>query len=46
MAVTRLSGDMAADFARRHGVPRCYDDADEMIAALLTAYRARANLSA
>jgi predicted dehydrogenase len=32
VAVMRRNGDKAADFARRHGVPRWYDDADELIA--------------
>jgi predicted dehydrogenase len=32
VAVMRRDGEKAADFARRHGVPRWYDDADELIA--------------
>lgn len=32
VAVMRRSGDKAADYARRHGVPRWYDDADALIA--------------
>lgn len=32
VAVMRRSGDRAADYARRHGVPRWYDDADALIA--------------
>lgn len=32
VAVMRRSGDKAADFARRHGVARWYDDADALIA--------------
>ena len=31
VAVMRRSGDLAADYARRHHVPRWYDDADELI---------------
>jgi predicted dehydrogenase len=31
VAVMRRSGDLAADYARRHAVPRWYDDADELI---------------
>ena len=31
VAVMRRRGDLAADYARRHGVPRWYDDADELI---------------
>jgi 1,5-anhydro-D-fructose reductase (1,5-anhydro-D-mannitol-forming) len=31
-AVMRRDGAKAADFARRHGVPRWYDDADRLIA--------------
>ena len=31
VAVMRRSGDLAADYARRHGVPRWYDNADELI---------------
>ena len=31
VAVMRRNGDLAADYARRHGVPRWYDDADELI---------------
>jgi predicted dehydrogenase len=31
VAVMRRSGDLAADYARRHNVPRWYDDADELI---------------
>ena len=30
-AVMRRSGNLAADYARRHDVPRWYDDADELI---------------
>lgn len=29
----RRNGQLAADFARRHGVPRWYDDADAIIDA-------------
>ena len=32
VAVMRRSGDKAADYARRHGVPRWYDDAEALIA--------------
>jgi predicted dehydrogenase len=32
VAVMRRSGDLAADYARRHGVPRWYDDAEQLIA--------------
>lgn len=32
VAVMRRDGDKAADYARRHGVPRWYDDADALIA--------------
>ena len=28
VAVMRRSGELAADFAKRHGVPRWYDDAE------------------
>jgi predicted dehydrogenase len=31
VAVMRRSGGLAADYARRHRVPRWYDDADELI---------------
>lgn len=31
VAVMRRNGDKAADFAERHGVPKWYDDADELI---------------
>ena len=31
VAVMRRDGDRAADYARRHGVPRWYDDADALI---------------
>jgi len=31
VAVMRRDGERAADFARRHGVPRWYDDADRLI---------------
>jgi predicted dehydrogenase len=31
VAVMRRSGDLAADYARRNGVPRWYDDADRLI---------------
>ena len=31
VAVMRRSGDLAADYARRHDVPRWYDDANELI---------------
>jgi predicted dehydrogenase len=31
IAVMRRNGNLAADYARRHGVPRWYDDADELI---------------
>lgn len=33
VAVMRRNGDLAADFARRHGVPRWHDDADAIILA-------------
>ena len=32
VAVMRRNGELAADYAKRHGVPRWYDDADELIA--------------
>ena len=32
VAVMRRRGDLAADYARRHNVPRWYDDADALIA--------------
>jgi len=32
VAVMRRSGDRAAGYARRHGVPRWYDDADALVA--------------
>jgi predicted dehydrogenase len=32
VAVMRRTGELAADYARRHGVPRWYDDADALIA--------------
>ena len=32
VAVMRRQGELAADYARRHGVPRWYDDADALIA--------------
>lgn len=32
VAVMRRNGERAADYARRHGVPRWYDDADALIA--------------
>ena len=32
MAVMRRSADRAADYARRHGVPKWYDDAGALIA--------------
>ncbi|MHC5055769.1 MAG: Gfo/Idh/MocA family protein [Planctomycetota bacterium] len=32
VAVMRRTGDLAADFARRHGVPRSYDNAEELLA--------------
>ncbi len=32
IAVMRRNGDLARDFAERHGVPRWYDDADALIA--------------
>ena len=32
VAVMRRKADLAADYARRHGVPRWYDDADALIA--------------
>src|SRR5690606_40162140 len=32
VAVMRRDGTQAADYARRHGVPRWYDDADALIA--------------
>ncbi|MBL7818374.1 MAG: Gfo/Idh/MocA family oxidoreductase [Saprospiraceae bacterium] len=31
VAVMRRNGDKAADFARRHGVPKWYDDADALL---------------
>jgi predicted dehydrogenase len=31
VAVMRRSGDKAADYARRHGVPHWYDDADALV---------------
>ncbi|KAF7600005.1 MAG: oxidoreductase [Candidatus Dactylopiibacterium carminicum] len=31
MAVMRRNGELAADYARRHGVPRWYDDAEALI---------------
>jgi predicted dehydrogenase len=31
IAVMRRKGELAADYARRHNVPRWYDDADELI---------------
>ena len=31
-AVMRRSGDLASDYARRHGVPRWYDDAERLVA--------------
>ena len=31
VAVMRRNGDLAADYARRNGVPRWYDDADKLI---------------
>jgi predicted dehydrogenase len=31
VAVMRRRGDLAADYARRHGVPRWYDDAEALI---------------
>jgi 1,5-anhydro-D-fructose reductase (1,5-anhydro-D-mannitol-forming) len=31
IAVMRRNGTLAADYARRHGVPRWYDDADRLI---------------
>ena len=31
VAVMRRHGDLAADYARRHGVPRWYDDAEALI---------------
>jgi predicted dehydrogenase len=31
VAVMRRNGDLAAEYARRHNVPRWYDDADELI---------------
>ena len=33
VAVMRRNGALAADFARRHGVPRWHDDADAIIHA-------------
>jgi 1,5-anhydro-D-fructose reductase (1,5-anhydro-D-mannitol-forming) len=33
VAVMRRNGDLAADYARRHGVPRWHDDAEAIIAA-------------
>ena len=32
VAVMRRDGAKAADYARRHGVPRWYDDADALVA--------------
>jgi 1,5-anhydro-D-fructose reductase (1,5-anhydro-D-mannitol-forming) len=32
VAVMRRSSDRAADYARRHGVPRWYDDAEKLVA--------------
>jgi predicted dehydrogenase len=32
VAVMRRNGELAADYARRHHVPRWYDDADRLIA--------------
>lgn len=32
VAVMRRNGELAADYAARHGVPRWYDDADKLIA--------------
>jgi len=32
VAVMRRNGDLAADYARRHGVPRWYDDASDLLA--------------
>ena len=32
VAVMRRNGDLARDYARRHGVPKWYDDADALIA--------------
>ena len=32
VAVMRRNGALAADYAKRHGVPRWYDDADKLIA--------------
>ncbi len=32
VAVMRRNGDLARDYARRHGVPRAYDRADDLIA--------------
>jgi len=32
VAVMRRSGEKAADYARRHGVPRWYDDAERLVA--------------
>ena len=32
VAVMRRNGALAADYARRHGVPKWYDDADALIA--------------
>jgi 1,5-anhydro-D-fructose reductase (1,5-anhydro-D-mannitol-forming) len=31
VAVMRRNGALAADYARRHGVPRCYDDARALV---------------
>ena len=31
VAVMRRNGELAADYARRHDIPRWYDDADELI---------------
>jgi predicted dehydrogenase len=32
VAVMRRNGALAADYAKRHGVPRCYDDAHQLVA--------------
>ena len=32
VAVMRRNGDLARDYARRHGVPKAYDDADALLA--------------
>ena len=36
VAVMRRRGDLAADFARRHGVPKWYDDGEALLADRVT----------